>query len=299
MSGRVLIAAGTVETAAPYETVLRQAFDTAIATRADDVLALCSADACDVVLIDATAPASDAPALCRRIRDVAPRVMVVASTASDEPLRRLRVLDAGADEALSWPAAGSTILLRMHSLMQAAALEREAAGLPALSGPSPHGAREGSTRIIVLDPCDGSRSRLADILAPLGTVAAFADAGLGLIAAAEACPDLALVSLDWPDRPGDEIARHLQRVVSGERLSVLGIASGDELSARSCLEAGVQDRLLRPIDRSEVLLRARLALRKARLSADLRGGEAPPVLPALHPFALHGRRRRPLDKFAA
>jgi two-component system cell cycle response regulator len=298
MRGRVLIVAGTVEAARPFESILRHAaFETAIATGPDDALAICRQGACDLVLLDETGPGCEAAALCGRIRQVAPGTMVLVATAADEPVQRLRALDAGADECLSWPASPSTVIMRVHALVEAASLDGEVAtsrGLKGLEGPSVDPAR-----IAILDPCEGSRSRLLEILAPLGQVSAFADPASGLVGAVEMRANLALVSLDWPDRPGIEIVRQLRMVASETEPAVLAIADRDDLPAGLCLETGLGDRLLRPIDRSEALLRVRLALRKAGLSAILREGEPIVPVPAPHRLNRIARRRPPPKRYAA
>jgi two-component system cell cycle response regulator len=298
MSGRILIAAGTIEAARPFETVLAPAFDVAIATKAEEALIIARRGGCDLILLDGSVPDSDAAALCRQIKEAAPAVAVLVATAAGEPLQRLRALDAGADECLSWPASASTLLLRTHSIVQAAVLAAQAGRGRALLGLDPGADAPEAARILILDPCDWSRTRLAEIVGSLGHVMAFADLDAGLVAVAEECPDLALVSLDWPDQAGVNLIRQLHMVTSEKEPAVLAVADRDDFTARLCVESGIDDRILRPVDRCEVLLRARLSLKKAKLSAILRAREPEAPLPEPHRLN-RSDRRPPPQRYAA
>jgi hypothetical protein len=89
------------------------------------------------------------------------------------------------------------------------------------------------------------------------------------------------------------------RLVARRRdLPVLAIANDQDLPARLCVEAGIRDRLLRPIDRSEAVMRTGLALRAARFSSGFAdsGGFAP--VPTLHRLNRRSRRLPP-ERFAA
>lgn len=295
MTGRVLIVGGTVQAAKPFENILNSAgFEVAVATRADDAILLCRQGAFDVAILDGTGPVSHCE-LCRRIRDTSPAMMILVATEAGEPLQRLRALDAGADECLSGPTSPSTVVMRTRSLVQAAAVTSEAGRMRALKGLSPDKWPVSPSRILILDPCERSRSRLAAILAPFGALSSYDDPADGLVAVVEARPDLALVSLEWPEGDGVELIRRLRKVARRRDLPVVAIADGADLPVQLCLEAGIHDRLLRPIDRSEALMRAGLALRMAQFSSFLFESEVVTPVPAFHRL----NRRPPPEKFAA
>ena len=167
----------------------------------------------------------------------------------------------------------------------------------ALKGLSSDSPLADPSSILILDPCERSRSRLAAILAPFGALLPWRSLGRPR-RRGRGEPDLALVSLEWPEGEGVAIIRRLRQVARRRDLPVVAIADGADMPARLCLEAGIHDRLLRPIDRSEALMRVRLALRVAQYSSILLESEGFAPAPAFH--RLNRRpRRRPPEKFAA
>jgi two-component system, cell cycle response regulator len=297
MIGRVLIVAPSVRAAKPFESILDPAgFEVAVASRLEDAILLCREGTFDVVVLEGADPGS--LGLCRHIRETSPAVMILVATDAGQPLQRLRALDAGADECLSGPASPSTLVMRTRSLVRAAALCGEASRMSAPKGSSPDMPLANPRRILILDPCERSRCRLTEILSPFGELSSNGDPSDGLAGAAEASPDLALVSLEWPGGDGIEIIRRMRLVARRRDLPVLAIANDQDLPARLCVEAGIRDRLLRPIDRSEAVMRTGLALRAARFSSGFAdsGGFAP--VPTLHRLNRRSRRLPP-ERFAA
>jgi two-component system KDP operon response regulator KdpE len=94
----------------------------------------------------------------------------------------------------------------------------------------------------------------------------------GVVAAAEAQPDLVLLDLGLPDMDGTEVIRRI-RAFSDVPVIVLSVRElmTDKVAA---LDAGADDYVTKPFGMEELLARARAALRRA-------GPDEPP-LPSLH-----------------
>lgn len=296
MSGRVVILAGAFRTATALEAMLvAGSCEVAIATRIDDALALCERNRGDVVLVDGGM--AGVPEACRRLRGALGRRPILAVTPKDAPLARLAALDAGADELLSWPAVPAELLARIACLGDLKTLRDAADARRALRGEtdSPIAARP---RLLVLDPQERPRLRLAELLAGEGEVSASADPTEGLVGAAEGRFDIAWVSLAWAEWDGLRLARHLRLVDSTGGLRVLGLGPPEGASLRVLVESGIDDVLGRPADRCEALARTRVAA--ARRELTLLSQQAEPRAPVVPmPRSTFGGRRRPPDRYAA
>jgi DNA-binding response OmpR family regulator len=297
MTDRVLILARRFRDARAIEATLVEAgFEAVIATDPEDAFALCTPGRCDVVAIDADPADRAGLDLCARLRERRDGPPVLALTDRDAPHQRLAALDAGADEILSRPGSGAELLLRVQALSALKALADRArvGGAPAGAGPFADARRP---RVLVLDPEESSRTRLAELLGGDAEVTALSAPAQGLVRVAENGVDLAWVSEAWPDGGGWHLCRQLRLVDPSDALRTLIIAAG-ELRPRAMQEAGIDDGLTRPVDRCEALARTRLALRRRALALALRDPDmhAPPA--PVHRLALRPWRAPP-DRFAA
>jgi DNA-binding response OmpR family regulator len=296
MSVRVLILARRFRDARAVEAALVEAgFEAVIATDPEDAFALSTLGRCDVVAVDADPSDRAGLDLCARLRARRDGPPVLALTDRHAPHQRLAALDAGADEILSRPGSGAELLLRLEALAALRALACRARDRAAPAAGPPGEARR--PRILVLDPEESSRTRLAELLGGEGEVTALAAPAPGLVRVAENGVDLAWVSEAWPDGGGWHLCRQLRLVDPSDALRTLIIAAG-ELRPRAMQEAGIDDGLTRPVDRCEALARTRLALRRRALALALRDPamHAPPA--PVHRLA-HPPWRAPPDRFAA
>jgi len=95
----------------------------------------------------------------------------------------------------------------------------------------------------------------------------------------EFAPDIVLLDLHMPDPDGLEVLRRLRG--ARESLGFLPVivltADTGHVARNSALILGADDFLLKPLDRTEVILRVRNLLRTRRLYVELaRAGQAPP-----------------------
>jgi two-component system, cell cycle response regulator len=303
MAGRVLIVSTWFSIAIRLEAVLSAAsLEVAIATRAEDCLALCESDAVDVIVLDAVPPAAGTEDLCRALKGnpKSARAALLVMTLDEDPLCRLRAVDAGADECLLFPIDEVSLLTRVRSLLELRSLADQAhrsASVPDRPYAGHVAAPQLPLRVLLLDPEDRSRERLAHALAPEFLVSATAGIAEAGFAIAEGLFDIAAVSREWRDHDGLWLCRHMRIAARSHALQVLLIVDRQDLRAREFEECGADDILRRPIDRNEALARFRVAARKHRLLTGSRPASG---------FGRHGRsplqsgsRRETPDRFAA
>jgi len=256
-------------------------FDVIAATNALDALAVCERAGCDIVILDVMMPGMDGFDLCRRLKanPATHHIPVIMLTALDQPSDRLRGLEAGADEFLTKPVADIALIARVRSLTRLKMMTDELR-LRALSaqGIGVQGAgvaiiadsgRQG--RVLVVDDRRASSERLAKVLTGEHAVEIEADPNQALVRAAEGNYDLAIVSLAFASLDGLRLCSQLRSLERTRHLPILALAdSGDEARMVRGLEIGVNDYLTAPIDKNELLARARIQVRKKRYNDRLR-----------------------------
>jgi two-component system phosphate regulon response regulator PhoB len=96
-------------------------------------------------------------------------------------------------------------------------------------------------------------------------VAAAADATGGLAAARKKRPDLVLLDLMLPDRPGTDVLRELRSSPETRAVPVLVLtAKGEEVDRVVGFELGADDYVVKPVGMRELVLRVRAILRRGR-----------------------------------
>ncbi|MGY4333706.1 two-component system cell cycle response regulator [Bradyrhizobium sp. LB7.2] len=126
-------------------------------------------------------------------------------------------------------------------------------------------------RILLVDDRQSSYERLATILAAEHTIDVEPNPTEALFHAAEGNYDLLIVSLDLNNFDGLRLCSQARSLERTRHVPILAIAD-PENSTRLLrgLEIGVNDYLLRPIDKIELLARARTQIRRRRYTDHLR-----------------------------
>jgi two-component system, cell cycle response regulator len=126
-------------------------------------------------------------------------------------------------------------------------------------------------RILLVDDRPASYERVAPMLAAEHTVDVQPNPTEALFHAAEGNYDLLIVSLDLNNFDGLRLCSQARSLERTRHVPILAIAEPDN-NARLLrgLEIGVNDYLLRPLDKNELLARARTQIKKRRYSDDLR-----------------------------
>ena len=283
MSARVLIVDDLYPNVRLLETKLSlEYFDVAVAMNGPDALAICEKGACDVVLLDVMMPGMDGFEVCRRIKSnpITAHLPVVIVTALDQPADRLRGLEAGADDFLTKPIDDTALMTRVRSLVRLKAVSDElrsrVLATRDIGGPDPlalatSDSGEGA-RILLVEDRPGAADRIATALGEQHHVTVESDPHRALVTAPEGGFELALVSLDLEGFDG---LRLLSQLRSLDRTRSLALIMLGEMHERARitrgLEFGVNDYLLRPIDRNELIARVRTQVRRRRFCETLRG----------------------------
>src|ERR1700704_4053461 len=256
-------------------------FDVTTAMSGAEALAICERAQCDIVLLDVMMPDMDGFEVCRRLKKnpVTHHIPVVMVTALDQPSDRVTGLDAGADDFLTKPVSDLVLIARVRSLtrlkMMTDELRMRAVTSREIGLENP--AREAVTddgrgaHVLIVDDRQSSYDRMAQTLAEEHTVDVEADPRQAVFQVADASFDLAIISLGLENYDGLRLCSHIRSLERTRNLPLLAIAEADD-NARLMrgLEIGVNDYLIRPIDRQELLARVRTQVKKRRYTEKLR-----------------------------
>ena len=256
-------------------------FDVMTAVSGQEALAICERAECDVVLLDVMMPDMDGFEVCRRLKSGlgTHHIPVVMVTALDQPSDRVKGLESGADDFLTKPVSDVALIARVRSLsrlkMMTDELRMRAVTSREIGIESPErealaeAGRNG--RILMVDDRPALSDRIQNMLASEHTVDMERDPTEALFHAAEGNYDLVVVSLDLDNFDGLRLCSQLRSLERTRNVPILAIAEADNNTRLvRALEIGVNDYLVRPFDKNEMLARARTQIRKKRYTERLR-----------------------------
>ncbi|GAB6051862.1 PleD family two-component system response regulator [Magnetospira thiophila] len=236
----------------------------------------------DLVLLDAMMPGMDGFEVCRRIKGNSqtahiPVIMVTALSETDD---RVRALENGADDFLTKPVDDINLfarvrsMIRMKQLLDQWRLREETSrelGLPSSD--------------ILLTSADGNDANLVVVedspIEARTLASSLAEDGHNLVfikTVTEACgstvfqeADLAIISLDVEDEDPLRLCSVLRSAESTRLMPIL-LVGGEHDMARlvRSLDIGVNDYLVRPLDKVELKARVRSQVRRKRYQERLR-----------------------------
>jgi two-component system, cell cycle response regulator len=256
-------------------------FDVITAYNGRDAIAVCERAECDIVLLDVMMPDMDGFEVCRRLKSnpATHHIPVVMVTALDQPSDRVRGLEAGADDFLTKPVTDVALVSRVRSLarlkMVTDELRMRAVTSKEIGIESPEREAIAETgrngRVLIVDDRASSYERIVATLAAEHTVEVEENPNDALFRAAEGHYELVIVSLGLQHFDGLRLCSQLRSLERTRNLPILAVAEADN-NARLVrgLEIGVNDYLLRPIDKNELLARARTQIKKKRYTERLR-----------------------------
>jgi two-component system cell cycle response regulator len=256
-------------------------FDVMTAVSGEEALAICERAECDVVLLDVMMPDMDGFEVCRRLKTgmTTHHIPVVMVTALDQPSDRVKGLESGADDFLTKPVSDVALIARVRSLsrlkMMTDELRMRAVTSREIGIESPErealaeAGRNG--HILMVDDRPALADRIQSMLASEHSVDMERDPTEALFHAAEGSYDLVIVSLDLENFDGLRLCSQLRSLERTRNVPILAIAEADNNTRLvRALEIGVNDYLVRPFDKHEILARARTQIRKRRYTERLR-----------------------------
>jgi two-component system cell cycle response regulator len=256
-------------------------FDVTTATNGIDALAICEKAECDMVLLDVMMPDMDGFEVCRRLKNnpKTHHIPVVMVTALDQASDRVRGLESGADDFLTKPVGELALISRVRSLarlklvtdeLRMRAVTSREIGIqnPEREAVTEQG-RNG--RILIVDDRASSAERMATPLLREHRVDIESDPNEALFRAAESHYELVIVSLALQNYDGLRLCSQIRSLERTRHIPILAITDADNNTRLvRGLEIGVNDYLMRPIDKNELLARVRTQIRKKRYADRLR-----------------------------
>jgi two-component system cell cycle response regulator len=256
-------------------------FDVMTAVSGQEALKICERAECDVVLLDVMMPDMDGFEVCRRLKTsmTTHHIPVVMVTALDQPADRVKGLESGADDFLTKPVSDVALIARVRSLsrlkMMTDELRMRAVTSREIGIESPErealaeAGRNG--RVLMVDDRPALSDRIQNMLVGEHAVDIERDPTEALFHAAEGGYDLVIVSLDLDNFDGLRLCSQLRSLERTRNVPILAIAEADNNTRLvRALEIGVNDYLVRPFDKHEILARARTQIRKRRYTERLR-----------------------------
>ncbi|MBS7703999.1 PleD family two-component system response regulator [Chelatococcus asaccharovorans] len=282
MSARVLVVDDTPINVKLLEARLSaEYFDVISASNGREALEICEQNRCDIVLLDAMMPGMDGFEVCRKLKSQPSTVHIpiVMVTALDQPSDRLRGLDAGADDFLTKPVDDMALIARVRSLVRLKAVtdelrtrviaSREFGLEDALVSATAETGQ--NARVFIIEDRPATAERLAAALAIYHHVDWEADPQQALARAALQNYDVILVNLDIGGFDGLRLCGQLRAFESTRNAIVLMMARAeDKERILRGLDIGMNDYLLRPVDRNELVARVRTQMRRKRFADRLR-----------------------------
>jgi two-component system cell cycle response regulator len=256
-------------------------FDVVTALSGQEALALCERAECDIVLLDVMMPDMDGFEVCRRLKanPSTHHLPVIMVTALDQASDRVKGLEAGADDFLTKPVSDIALVARVRSLvrlkMMTDELRMRAVTSREIGIENP--AREAIAdtgkggRILVVEDRKDSWERLLRILGNEHEVEVEAEPSEALFRVADCGYDMIVVSLGLENFDGLRLCSQVRSLERTRTMPILAIAEAED-NARLMrgLEIGINDYLIRPIDRNELMARVRTQIRRKRYTERLR-----------------------------
>jgi two-component system cell cycle response regulator len=256
-------------------------FDVITAMNGEAALAICERGECDLVLLDAMMPGMNGFEACRRLKTnpATHHIPVVMVTALDQSADRVRGLEAGADDFLTKPTPDFALIARVRSLarlkmvtdeLRMRAVTSRDIGIESPEREAVADAGRGG-RVIIVDDRAGSHERIAAVLGAEHEVDVEANPNEALFRIAEGNYDLMIVSLGLENFDALRLCSQTRSLERTRNTPILAVAEPDDAPRMvRGLEIGVNDYLMRPIDKNELLARARTQVRKRRYTERLR-----------------------------
>ena len=282
MSARVLVVDDVPANVKLLEARLSaEYFDVISAFSGQEALAICERAECDIVLLDVMMPDMDGFEVCRKLKSnpVTHHIPVVMVTALDQPSDRVRGLEAGADDFLTKPVTDLALVSRVRSLARLKMVTDELRMRAVTSreigihGPERDAVNETGRggRVLIVDDRDSSYERIVATLSAEHTVDVETDPNEALFHAADGNYDLVIVSLGLRNFDGLRLCSQVRSLERTRNVPILAVSEADnnQRLVRG-LEIGVNDYLIRPIDKNEMLARVRTQIKKKRYTERLR-----------------------------
>jgi two-component system, cell cycle response regulator len=282
MTARVLVVDDILANVRLLEAKLTaEYFEVITAMNGLDALEAVTRSKPDLILLDVMMPGIDGIEVCKRIKSnpATQHIPVVMVTALDQPEDRVRGLNAGADDFLTKPVNDISLFCRIKSLVRLKMLTDELR-IRAETGDNIHSmlrnevlANAEQGRILLVDTRETSVERIKSALAGHHMVTSTEDPNSAVEIAATAVQpfELIIISLEQVKFDGLRLCSQLRSLEATRQTPILILVEPDDQTRLlRALDMGVNDYLLRPVDRQELLARVNTQIKRWRYTEQLR-----------------------------
>ena len=257
--------------------LLSEYYEVVTAYSGPEAIEICQGGQIDVVLLDILMPDMDGFEVCRRLKDDPrtaniPVVMVTSLNGAED---KIRGLEAGADDFLSKPVSDLQLISRVKSLARlklvsdelfqrtGTVADAEVETLLASKMGGNYVDKDEVARILVVDEDELAAARLRLILGEVYRVDVASDANTALIRAIDTDYDSIVVSANFTYYDPLRLCSQLRTIERTRLVPIILVVREDEgaLVVRA-LELGVNDYLMRPLEKLELFARLRTQIKR-------------------------------------
>lgn len=282
MTARVLVVDDILANVKLLEARLTaEYFEVLSAMNGLEALTVCEQAQPDIVLLDVMMPGMDGFEVCRRLKSnpSSAHIPVIMVTALDQVADRVKGLEAGADDFLTKPVSDVALVTRVKSLTRLKMLTDELRMRSATSREMGFetgfdidqivGTAKG--QILVVDDRRSTSERIQTMLSQVHAVTIESDPQEALLKAVDGQYELVIVSMALANYDPLRLCSQIRSIDRTRMLPILLVIDPeDQPRLLRALDIGVNDYLLRPIDRQELLARVRTQIRRKRFTDHLR-----------------------------
>ena len=283
MSARVLVVDDILPNVKLLEAKLTsEYYDVLTATNGEEALQLVDSNSPDLILLDVMMPGMDGFEVCNRIKQnpVHAHIPVVMVTALTDTEDKVRGLEAGADDFLSKPINDTALMARVRSLVRLKMTtdewrvrENTANQLGVVEGASNVMTESAEkANILMIEDKDFEERKIIETLSRDEHNIVAVENGMEMMSKiGEGDYDLLIISLNLENEDGLRLCSHLRsnERTRGTPILMIGEEQDMERIAHG-LEIGAHDYVMRPVERNELLARARTQIRRKRFQQRLK-----------------------------
>ncbi len=283
MTARILVVDDILPNVKLLEAKLTaEYFDVLTASDGPTALEIADAESPDLILLDVMMPGMDGFEVCEKLK-LNPKtrhIPVVMVTALSDVNDRVRGLKAGADDFLSKPVNDIALFARVRSLARLKVMMDELRVRQQTTGGEDLFEEEmgedstfSDARVLVVESSEFLGKKIAEHLASADCQVERVTSGdEGLTQGRQERYDLIMAGLDIGGEDGLRLCSQFRSQEETRHVPILLVLDETDLAQLAKgLDLGVTDYLIKPIDRNELLARARTQIRRRRYHDQLRG----------------------------
>lgn len=261
--------------------LLAEYFDVATAWSGAQAIEICRSEDIDIILLDVMMPEMDGFTCCQILKNdpQTAHIPVVMITALDQPSDRVRGLEAGADDFLTKPVDDMQLLARVKSLVRLKGLSDELRARSRTShqialedaSRSEYGVRVDGGRILIVDTERSRAERIERHLGDMHKVSILTEPAEAVFQMSGGEFELAIVSMALDGFDPLRICSQIRTADQTRSIPIILVAEErDRPQIVKALDLGVNDFIMRPIERHELSARVKTQIRRQRYTVELR-----------------------------